>query len=295
MTSTTTGLERHAAPITDAFPSAAGDLSPWDLSAEQRASFDTHGYLAPIPLLDTHQVAELRTRIANIADHLDEHSDLLYEVESAWTESPADVVLHFLGAWRVDPWIHDLIQHPGITVPLAQILGTPRLRFWHDQVFWKPPHHPGVVPWHQDYSYWQRTTPENHISIHIALDDSDLDSGCLHFIPGSHRWPTLPAPSFGGDIDQIQAHLGDTQRAEFHPVPAPLRAGEASIHHSSTLHGSHANTSPRPRRGLVLNFMGPDTRCADGTTPLLAGCPLIPTGALIEGPLFPIALDRTHP
>jgi hypothetical protein len=28
------------------------------------------------------------------------------------------------------------------------------VRFFHDQLFCKPPHHGGVVAWHQDYSVW---------------------------------------------------------------------------------------------------------------------------------------------
>jgi ectoine hydroxylase-related dioxygenase (phytanoyl-CoA dioxygenase family) len=74
-------------------------------------------------------------------------------------------------------------------------------------------------------------------------------------------------------------------------VPALLRAGQAAIHHSHTLHGSWGNRSERPRRALVLNYLGPDTRSADGTRPLLRGVPAVPRGAVIEGPWFPIALD----
>ena len=96
-------------------------------------------------------------------------------------------------------------------------------------------------------------------------------------------------------MDQIQAHLSDPQRAAFQPAPVHLKAGEASIHHSGTIHGSFANTSNGPRRGVVLNFMSPETRCADSTIPLLDGCPLLEVGALIEGPFFPITLDRTRP
>ena len=295
MTSTTIGLEQHHTPITDAFPSAQGDLTPWELSEEQRSSFEENGFLAPVHLLDDTQTKELRARLERIGERLEELDDLLYEIEGAWRERPDEVVLHFLGAWRVDEWFHDLAFHPGVTVPLAQLLGVERLRYWHDQVFWKPPRHPGVVPWHQDFSYWQRTTPENHITMHIALDDTDDESGCLQFIPGSHRWETLPSASFGGDMDQIQAHLSDPQRAAFQPAPVHLKAGEASIHHSSTIHGSLANRSNNPRRGVVLNFMGPDTRCADSTTPLLGPCPLLEVGTLIEGPFFPITLDRTRP
>ena len=293
MTSTTQGLERHHDPITDAFPSAQGDLRSWELSEEDQDTFHEQGFLAPLQLLNTGEVQELRARLDELGAHLDRHSDLLYEVEEAWLERPDEIVLHFLGAWRVDEWFHDLAFHPGVTVPLAQLLGVERLRLWHDQVFWKPPQHPGVVPWHQDWSYWQRTTPENHITVHISLDDTDDESGCLHFVPGSHRWGALPAASFGGDIDQLLPHLDEPQRAAFHPQGVHLKAGQASIHHSSTVHGSFANRSDRPRRGIVLNFMGPDTRCADAALPVLKGAPRFEAGALVEGAFFPIVLDRT--
>jgi len=285
-------LERLHAPITGTFPKAEGDLSPWELSAEQRARFDERGYLAPLAILGEDELRELSARLTKIKERIHELKDHLYEVEEAWLERPEEVVLHFLGAWRVDEWFHDLVFHPAVTVPLAQLLGVERLRFWHDQVFWKPAQHPAVVPWHQDWSYWQRTTPENHITMFIALDDSDEENGCLHVIPGSHRWSSLPAVEFGGGLDQLKEHLSDSEQAEFHPTPLHLRAGEASIHHSSTVHGSFANRSDHPRRGVVLNFMGPDTRCADPGAPPLAGCPLFEAGALIEGEFFPIVLDR---
>ena len=293
MTSTTSGLERHHAPITDAYPSAGGDLRAWELSSEAREAFHERGFLAPLELLDGDEVEALRARLEELGADLERHRPLLYEVEEAWVERPDEVVLHFLGAWRVDALFHDLAFHPGVTTPLAALLGVERLRLWHDQVFWKPAQHPGVVPWHQDWSYWQRTQPENHITIHISLDDSDEESGCLHFVPGSHRWGPLPAASFGGDMDQLKAHLDEEQRAAFQPVAVPLKAGQASIHHSSTVHGSFANRSERPRRGVVLNFMGPDTRCADADAPLLKGCPLLQAGALVEGAFFPIVLDRS--
>ncbi|NJS40360.1 MAG: phytanoyl-CoA dioxygenase family protein [Rhodobacteraceae bacterium] len=62
-----------------------------------------------------------------------------------------------------------------------------------------------------------------------------------------------------------------------------LKAGECTFHHSHTVHGSYGNGSrPSPAR-VVLNFMKPDTRCADGSAPLLTGVPVIPEGRVIEG------------
>jgi len=177
--------------LTDAFPRAktAEERARWELTDEQVERFHEQGFLLDLPLLDAQQVAELRKRLDHIGENLDALKDRLYEVEEAWQQRPDEVVLHLLGAWRVDNWFHDLVFHPGVTTPLAQLLGVDELRFWHDQVFWKPPRHPGVVPWHQDYSYWTRTAPAQHITMFVALDDMDLETAacntCLVAIAGS--------------------------------------------------------------------------------------------------------------
>jgi len=243
-------------------------------------------------ILESGQVAEVARRLELIRKGLSTHMDRLYEVEADYLERPNEVVFHFLGAWLVDAWFHDIIFSPQVTVPIGQLLGTRRVRFWHDQVFYKPPRHRGVVPWHQDYSYWTRATPANHVTINILLDDATLENGCLHYIPESHRWGLLPKVSFGGRLDAVKEDLPERLRQAFNPVPALGRAGEASFHHSHTVHGSYANSSDRPRRAVVLNYMDPETRCADGSRPLLKGVPLIPEGALIEGDYFPVVLDR---
>ena len=36
-----------------------------------------------------------------------------------------------------------------------------------------------MVQWHQDYSYWDRTGPMAHLTVHIALDDQTADNGAL--------------------------------------------------------------------------------------------------------------------
>ena len=45
--------------------------------------------------------------------------------------------------------------------------------------------------------------------------------------------------------------------------------------------------------GVVLNFMHPETRSADGKHPLLHHTPVIPEGAVIEGDDFPIVYDES--
>src|SRR4029453_16549524 len=169
--------------ITDRFPSvrSAADLARYELNPAQISQYHQQGFLAGVKILEPEQVGELSRRLELIRNGLDQHMDRLYEVEAAYLERPDEVTFHFLGAWLVDAWFHDLIFSPQITVPISQLLGSIRVRFWHDQVFYKPPPRRGVAPWHQDYSYWTRARPPNHITINILLDDATLETGVLHY------------------------------------------------------------------------------------------------------------------
>jgi ectoine hydroxylase-related dioxygenase (phytanoyl-CoA dioxygenase family) len=279
-------LSSAAGPLTSLFPGRAsrarGSLSP-----AQRLAFDRDGFLAGIDVLDAAQLAAVRDAVDAIAGDIERYRPRLYEVERAFTERPGEVVCHFLGGWRVQPALHDLVFHPAATVPAADLLGVRALRFWHDQVFVKPPRHPGAVPWHQDFAYWTRTQPSCHITVNVMLDDADEQNGCLWFVPGSHRLGLLPRLPFDVPVEAIRRHL--PADFEWRPVAAPLRAGQATIHHSHTLHGSYPNQSDRWRRAIVLNYMGAHVRSGD-ELPLLAGLPPIPVGQVVQGRHFPIVL-----
>ncbi len=289
-------FEKVHRPLTNAFPaiSSRSDAERFRLTEAQLKSYNEHGYLEGIDILDPAQVDELSRRLEKIRTRLEDYEERLYEVEAGYLERPEEVVFHFLGAWLVDEWFHDLIFSPRITVPVAQLLETDRVRFWHDQVFYKPPRHPGVVPWHQDYSYWTRAYPPRHVTINILLDDASPENGCIHYVPGSHRWGLLPKVPFDGDMDNVRKALPEQLQGRFRPHPATGRAGQAYFHHSHTMHGSFGNASDRPRRAVVVNYMDAGTRCADGTEPLLKGVPIIPEGAVIQGDFFPIVLDLSQ-
>jgi ectoine hydroxylase-related dioxygenase (phytanoyl-CoA dioxygenase family) len=264
-------------------------LPPAPLPRATVDRFHRDGFLTGLPLLSPAELVPVRAAVDEILANLDAYADRLYEVEQAFTERPDEVVCHFLGAWRVSEVIRELVFDPRVTLPLAQLLGVTQLRLWHDQVFYKPARHPGVVPWHQDYAYWQRTAPAAHITLFLALDPMDAENGCLQYVPGSHRWGLLPPLPFDSALQAIHAHLPPDRLPEFQPVHSVLPAGAASIHHSHTLHGSAANRSARPRCGLVLNYMAPDTRSTTDQ-PLLARVPVVPAGEVVQGEHFPLVL-----
>jgi hypothetical protein len=283
--------ERHE-PVGSLFPPPqnAEDREQYRLSSEQVEFFRESGYVTGVRILDDAQVDSLCEELEALFDPQHPAADLWYEFHSNESTDPARVLFHALGAWRISPGFHDILWHPAFTVPASQLLGG-AVRFWHDQLFCKPAHHGGVVAWHQDFSYWTRTSPMAHLSCWIALDDVDESNGALQYVPGSHRWDLLPITGLAGDIDAIRKVLTDEQwDALHHPVPMVLKRGQAAFHHPLMVHGSRENSTDRPRRAMVLNVCR-DGVCSDSNEPLLEGVPVIPKGQPLGGQFFPLLYD----
>jgi len=262
------------------------DPARFELSANQLRQYEEEGYLAGVRILTEDQCDALCEELAGLADPSHPGNSLFYEYNSNESADPNTVLFHALGAWRVTEGFHDVLWNPAFTVPAAQLLGGP-VRFWHDQLFCKPAKHGGVVAWHQDYSYWTRTQPMNHLTCWIGLDDSTQDNGCLQYIPGSHRWPLLPITGLAGDMDAIQEVLSPEQREQFQPVAVELKRGEAAFHHPLMVHGSYDNKSERPRRAMVINAVR-DGVHSDTDETLLEGVPVVPKGQPLDGTFFPL-------
>ena len=284
-------LSTYHNPITRLFkhPANREDWEPYRLTKEQVEFFHHRGYLAGLRIFSDQQIETLRTELMELIDPKHPGHDLFYEFHSNESTDPATVLFHALGAWRITEGFHDLLWSPAFLMGSSQLLGG-AVRFWHDQLFCKPPHHGGVVAWHQDYSYWTRTEPMAHLSCWIGLDDSTRENGCLHYVPGSHRWRLLPITGLSNDMQAIESVLSQEQKAEFKPVPIELKKGECSFHHPLMVHGSYENRSDHPRRGAVINIFRDGVR-SNSNDPLLEGVPAIPPGEKIEGQFFPLLFD----
>jgi len=272
-------------PANELFATSADDDS-LKLSDDQLSFFQENGYLHGVDLLNQTQIAALRAELDEFIQPEHEGAEYWYEYHSNESAEPDSVLFHALGAWRLRPAMHDLLWHPGFTIPASQLLGG-SVRFWHDQLFCKPAGHGGVVAWHQDYSYWTRTRPMNHLTCWIGLDDSTEANGCLQHVPGSHRWPLLPTTNLANDMEAIRSVLSPQQLEEFQPVACEMKAGQASFHHPLTLHGSYANRSDRPRRAIVLNVFL-DGTLSDQDEPLLEGVDAVPAGQPMGGRFHPL-------
>lgn len=284
-------LSQYHQPIGDLFarPSALSEWERYRLTDEQVEFYKTNGYLAGIRMLDEVQVEVLRNELSSLIDPKMPTRDLFYEFNTNESSDPTKVLFHALGAWRASPAFHDSLWNPAFVMAASQLLRGP-VRFWHDQIFYKPAHHGGVVAWHQDYSYWTGTKPMAHLSCWIGLDDSTSENGCVHYVPGSHRWNLLPVTDLANDMNSIQTVLSDEQKEKFKPVAIELRKGEASFHHPLMVHGSFENKTSRPRRATVINVFQ-DGVVSDSNEPPLEGIPAVPVGQKMQGQFFPLLFD----
>jgi ectoine hydroxylase-related dioxygenase (phytanoyl-CoA dioxygenase family) len=117
------------------------------------------------------------------------------------------------------------------------------------------------VAWHQDLTYWG-LEPPRAITAWIAIDDADVENGCMSVIPGSHRLGILEhgKSARAGNLLSINQEVPDGLVDEARAVSMPLRAGQMSLHDGMLLHGSHPNRSTRRRCGLAVRFTTPDVR-----------------------------------
>lgn len=273
-------------------PKSLEEWNEYRLTEEQVAHFHEYGYVSGIKMLTEDQVAVLRNELEEIRDPKHPAHKLFYEFHSNQSTDPNTVLFHSLGHWRIASGFHDLLWNPAFTMAASQLLGNKRVRFWHDQLFCKPARHGGVVAWHQDYSFWTRTVPMQHLSCWTGLDDAHAENGCLYYVPKSHRWGLLEKPELAGSMNGLIDFLTDTQKAEFKPIPIELEKGYATFHHPLMVHGSYENKSHVSRRALVINVFA-DGTISDTNGELLGGGASIKVGkgAKLEGKFFPILFD----
>jgi ectoine hydroxylase-related dioxygenase (phytanoyl-CoA dioxygenase family) len=134
-----------------------------------------------------------------------------------------------------------------------QILG-PKLENDLEHAISKPPFSGAATPWHQDDAFHRKGSgvPES-ISIWMPLQDVTLENGCMQYIRGSNLGPLYPHRSPHND-PRIHGLETVSQPDLTNCVAVPVRAGDAVIHLSRTLHSAGVNTSDQPRRAYVLGY-----------------------------------------
>lgn len=145
-------------------------------------------------------------------------------------------------------------RNPEILDMVSQVLG-PDFALWNSSFFGKPAGDGLRTPWHQDGEFWP-IRPLATCTVWIAVDETTSENGCLRVIRGSHRGGRLRAHRMISTSDStLNQELLAGEFDERDVVEITLKAGEISLHDVFLVHGSNANRTPRPRRGMTLRYM----------------------------------------
>jgi hypothetical protein len=141
----------------------------------------------------------------------------------------------------------------------ARLLGArvEELQGWGHMIR-KPPRIGEGLPWHQDEAYWDPAFDYRALGCWMALDPATPETGCMRFIPGSHRGGVREHRHIADDpsIHGLETEDVDDTLA----VLAPAPPGGAIFHHCRILHSSLPNRSEQVRRGYANEWQLPPVR-----------------------------------
>ncbi len=216
------------------------------LSAAERAHFRDLGYLFP--------------KRAVPAGTADEYRALLDRYETALGAEPQTYLK--IKAHVAAPWLVELARNEAILDAVESLVG-PDILLFGASLFAKKGNDSRFVSWHQDSAYYG-LDPHEEVTVWVALTPSRRENGCMRVIPGSNNGPDLIHDETH-DPENLLArgqsiHGLDDSKA----VYMELEAGEFSMHHERTAHGSLANRTDRPRYGVAYFYMPAHVRSTIG-------------------------------
>jgi hypothetical protein len=211
-------------------------------------SFRENGYLSIPHLTTAEDIRSIRKALDAVFARFDTlPARIRFDLsDRGHTGVPQIAEVHYLADLR--PELKDSLFFQRALSISRQILGR-RAAYLFDHAMYKPTGPSKATPWHQDAAYMpHRSFSFRRIAWWLPLQDATVESGCMQFLPGSHRGPLLP---------HIRAENGHTLLCEpdgTGTVAAPIGVGGATLHAPMTLHYTGPNTSQEMRRAWIVHF-----------------------------------------
>ena len=216
------------------------------LTQAQVEHFRREGYAFPF---DAIPAAEAASYVAK----LDSYDAILGEEAQKQLKIKAHVAA---------PWIVGLARNKNILDAVESLIG-PDILLFGTSMFSKKARDVRFVSWHQDAAYYG-LDPQQEVTCWVGLTDADTENGCMRVIPGSH----LGADAVHEETYDPQNMLGRGQTIrdidDGKAVYMPVKAGQFSMHHERTIHGSMPNPSDRRRVGISFFYMPTHVRSTIG-------------------------------
>ena len=202
--------------------------------------------------------------------------------------------------WLQNDYFKDVVFGSPLARLAQQVLDSPSVTHWYDQLFLKEPGSDVPTPWHHDLTFWP-IIGEQIVSIWIPVDTVTSESSGLEFIRASHRWsnrfkaitPDYNSYMVNPDLEDMPDI--DSNREQYEVLSWDLEPGDVLIFHPLTVHGSRGNSSrSKRRRAFASRWVGEDVVYdpKPHTMPLPPDHGLDP-GDKLGGPMFPTVLQAT--
>lgn len=299
-------------------PLAAGQIRA--VTQEEIAHYEKHGVVHLPGILDLELVNRMESVFMEVMDTQSEgmassdFEELAKGLEAQGLEilnekkDPSDTSAKHRGKFKAGsfncynyPSLNSLGQKAPFGQIAADLMGSSKICFYGDQLFWKQPNSLQRTAFHQDATYFHHEG-EQCCTFWMPMDKVDEENGMMGYARSSHRGalykPNLfvSQASFPGSEGQPLPDV-EGNEDEFDVVYYPAEPGDIIVHHVKTWHGSTGNVSPtRHRRALTLRYLGDDVRYLErpGTPPDSPKSASLKNGDPIECDEFPLMWTRTQ-
>ena len=226
------------------------------LSADQVKSFRDNGFLAVDQIASHDEVTKLRDLYDEIVA---DPTGLTLTYRGPGEDGEEGVITQDLAPDLKRPELLDTEYMTNAKRFAADLLGVgaDEVTYGGLMFIYKPPGDGRDTPWHQDEAYWgdRNALKCNSLSVWMPLDDVTVESGCMQYMPGTHKGDVLDHVKPDGPTPLHLADPYDVSAA----VPCEIPAGGATVHHCRTVHYGGSNVSTVPRRAMTTIFHGPAT------------------------------------
>lgn len=221
------------------------------LNPEQKQQFDELGYCVAGGLFAEEELAA----IENFFEEYKLNGRQVFDSGSAYEEiDPAQRQVRAMHPHRYSERAKNWMLNPNVGAVLEELLGMPALGV-QTMYYYKPPGAKGQGM-HQD-NFYLIAKPATCIAAWTAIDNADLDNGCLWVVPGSHRGDILCPDKSSAErwMNYGDSHISHFPR-EQKPVPVPVKRGETLFFGGNLIHGSGPNrTKDRSRRVFIGHYV----------------------------------------
>lgn len=199
-------------------------------------------------------------------------------------------------AWRRDATFREYAFDSPAAAIAARLLRTAKVNLLFDQMLIKEPMTPTPTNWHQDGPNWPIHGTQA-LSLWMALDDVDTQSGAMRYAAGSHE-----GPAFASSTNFVRHIRPDAKNSSGEPCPDfdlaengrtvvtwDVQPGDVLAHHMWTAHAANGNLSTdRRRRAHTTRWAGETARFQHGYYKLrMPFDPGLGDGDPLDGEHFP--------